>query len=239
MDNSYWISGIHAVQAALNNKERDVLEIIVLEENLNKLLNANKIKISVQNKKFFNKIFKSEDKNFTHQGVAAKIRPLLKKNLENLLQDNNLNTVVFLDQISDPRNIGSIIRNCVAFNIKYLILENNSINLKSNAMHKASSGYIENISIIEVSNINNALIKLKKENFFIYGMDSNAGKELGSVNFVKKKIIILGSEGKGIRKNVSEKCNQLIKIKMNTETESLNVSNASAIILHHIANLSY
>lgn len=239
MDNSYWISGIHAVQAALNNKERDVLEIIVLEENLNKLLNANKIKISVQNKKFFNKIFKSEDKNFTHQGVAAKIRPLLKKNLENLLQDNNLNTVVFLDQINDPRNIGSIIRNCVAFNIKYLILENNSVNLKSNAMHKASSGYIENISIIEVSNINNALIKLKKENFFIYGMDSNGGRELGSVNFVKKKIIILGSEGKGIRKNVSEKCNQLIKIKMNKETESLNVSNASAIILHHIANLSY
>jgi len=239
MDNSYWISGIHAVQAALNNKERDVLEIAVLEENLNKLLNANKIKISIQNKKFFNKIFKSEDKNFTHQGVAAKIRPLLKKNLENLLQDNNLNTVVFLDQINDPRNIGSIIRNCVAFNIKYLILENNSVNLKSNAMHKASSGYIENISIIEVSNINNALIKLKKENFFIYGMDSNAGKELASVNFVKKKIIILGSEGKGIRKNVSEKCNQLIKIKMNKETESLNVSNASAIILHHIANLSY
>jgi len=239
MDNSYWISGIHAVQAALNNKERDVLEIAVLEENLNKLLNANKIKISIQNKKFFNKIFKSEDKNFTHQGVAAKIRPLLKKNLENLLQDNNLNTVVFLDQINDPRNIGSIIRNCVAFNIKYLILENNSVNQKSNAMHKASSGYIENISIIEVSNINNALIKLKKENFFIYGMDSNAGKELASVNFVKKKIIILGSEGKGIRKNVSEKCNQLIKIKMNKETESLNVSNASAIILHHIANLSY
>lgn len=239
MDNSYWISGIHAVQAALNNKERDVLEIVVLEENLNKLLNANKIKISIQNKKFFNKIFKSEDKNFTHQGVAAKIRPLLKKNLENLLQDNNLNTVVFLDQINDPRNIGSIIRNCVAFNIKYLILENNSVNLKSNAMHKASSGYIENISIIEVSNINNSLIKLKKENFFIYGMDSNAGKELASVNFVKKKIIILGSEGKGIRKNVSEKCNQLIKIKMNKETESLNVSNASAIILHHIANLSY
>lgn len=239
MDNSYWISGIHAVQAALNNKERDVLEVVVLEENLNKLLNANKIKISVQNKKFFNKIFKSEDKNFTHQGVAAKIRPLLKKNLENLLQDNNLNTVVFLDQINDPRNIGSIIRNCVAFNIKYLILENNSVNLKSNAMHKASSGYIENISIIEVSNINNALIKLKKENFFIYGMDSNGGRELGSVNFVKKKIIILGSEGKGIRKNVSEKCNQLIKIKMNKETESLNVSNASAIILHHIANLSY
>jgi len=239
MDNSYWISGIHAVQAALNNKERDVLEIAVLEENLNKLLNANKIKISIQNKKFFNKIFKSEDKNFTHQGVAAKIRPLLKKNLENLLQDNNLNTVIFLDQINDPRNIGSIIRNCVAFNIKYLILENNSVNLKSNAMHKASSGYIENISIIEVSNINNALIKLKKENFFIYGMDSNAGKELASVNFVKKKIIILGSEGKGIRKNVSEKCNQLIKIKMNKETESLNVSNASAIILHHIANLSY
>ena len=68
-------------------------------------------------------------------------------------------------------------------------------------------------------------------------MDSNAGKELASVNFVKKKIIILGSEGKGIRKNVSEKCNQLIKIKMNKETESLNVSNASAIILHHIANL--
>jgi len=239
MDNSYWISGIHAVQAALNNKERDVLEIAVLEENLNKLLNANKIKISIQNKKFFNKIFKSEDKNFTHQGVAAKIRPLLKKNLENLLQDNNLNTVVFLDQINDPRNIGSIIRNCVAFNIKYLILENNSVNLKSNAMHKASSGYIENISIIEVSNINNTLIKLKKENFFIYGMDSNGGKELASVNFVKKKIIILGSEGKGIRKNVSEKCNQLIKIKMNKETESLNVSNASAIILHHIANLSY
>ena len=239
MDNSYWISGIHAVQAALNNKERDVLEVVVLEENLNKLLNTNKIKISVQNKKFFNKIFKSEDINFTHQGIAAKIRPLLKKNLENLLQDNNLNTVVFLDQINDPRNIGSIIRNCVAFNIKYLILENNSVNLKSNAMHKASSGYIENISIIEVSNINNALIKLKKENFFIYGMDSNGGRELGSVNFVKKKIIILGSEGKGIRKNVSEKCNQLIKIKMNKETESLNVSNASAIILHHIANLSY
>jgi len=238
MSNSYWISGIHAVQAAIDNKERVVEEIIFQEKNQNKLKTTSKIKISIKNKKFFNKIFQSEEDNLVHQGVAAKIRPLPKKNLENIIKNNNDSTIVILDQINDPRNVGSIIRNCHAFGVKYLILENKSVNIKSNIMHKASSGYIEKISIIEVSNINNSILTLKKENYFVYGMDSNRGMEIFKINFAKKKIIILGSEGKGMRNNVIEKCDNLIRINTNIETESLNVSNASAIVLHHFFNKS-
>ena len=236
MDNSYWISGTHAVKAAIENKNREIIEVIVLDEHKNNIKFLEKINFTIKTKKFFNKIFKSEDKNFIHQGIAAKIKPLPKKNLENLLKENNSDTIVILDHISDPRNVGSIIRNCVAFHIKCIIVENNSVNLKSNSMHKASSGCIEKISIIEVSNINNEITKLKKENFFIYGMDSNQGEEINSIKFTSKKAIILGSEGKGLRKNVSEKCDQLIRIKTSLEIESLNVSNASAIILNHFAN---
>ena len=236
MDNSYWISGIHSVQAALDNQNRIVEELILLKDNENKLINLRKIKIKIGDNKFFNKILKLENDFSLHQGVAARIKPLPKKTIKDVLLQKNVGTILILDQINDPRNIGAIIRNCIAFNVEFLILENNSTNLKSNAMHRASSGYVEKISFIEVSNINNTLLQLQKENFYIYGMDSNKGVQIDLINFNVKKAIILGSEGKGMRNNVREKCDQLIKIKTSKEIYSLNVSNASAIILNHLWN---
>tara|TARA_B110000503_G_C7122146_1_gene402975 strand:- start:1021 stop:1740 length:720 start_codon:yes stop_codon:yes gene_type:complete len=236
MDNSYWVSGIHSVQAALDNQNRIIEELVLLKDSENKLIISRKIKIEIRDNKFFNKIFKLENDFSLHQGVAARIKPFPKKTIKDILLQKKESTILILDQINDPRNIGAIIRNCIAFNVKFLILENNSTNLKSNAMHRASSGYIEKISFIEVSNINNALLELQKENFYIYGMDSNKGTQIDLVNFNVKKAIVLGSEGKGMRNNVREKCDQLIKIKTTQEMESLNVSNASAIILNHLWN---
>ena len=236
---SYWIYGLHVVQAALNNQKRVVEELVFLEKintNLNIPINT---KVIIKNKKFFNSIINKDENSSGHQGIAAKIKPLEKINLKDIVKNDNLNTILALDQICDPRNIGSIIRSCIAFNVNHLIIESGSTNFRTNTIHKASSGYIEKISIIEVSNINNAILELQKKNFFIYGMDSHSGKELNKIDVLKKKLILLGSEAKGLRKNVTSKCDQLIKIKTTKESESLNVANATTVMLYEIYNQSF
>ena len=144
------------------------------------------------------------------------------------------NTIVILDGVSDQRNIGSIIRCCVAFGVKTIIAEKKSLNVNSNTIHKASSGYIENIDVVISSNVANNIIALKKKNYYIIGLDSNSGSNLNNFDIPKKHAFIFGSEEKGIRNNLLNKCDFRLKIKMNKTANSLNVSNTVAIVLNKV-----
>jgi 23S rRNA (guanosine2251-2'-O)-methyltransferase len=227
----FWIGGKHTVIEVIKNSKRIIYEIVVLDEDKKKIVQAyglhNKIKIN--NIKFFKNIF-TED--VAHQGFAAKIDALTNNNITQELKNNSLeNNIVVLDEITDPRNVGSIIRTCAAFNIKSLIIKKRSFNNKSASMYKAASGCVEKVKIYEVSNLSTILKQLKENNYFVTGLDSNSKNYIdNNTKFFLKNIFIFGSEEYGIRHLTKEHCDQLLKIKIG-EVESLNVSNSVSSFL--------
>lgn len=234
MSHYYWIGGIHSVLAAINNKKRTIKEIWVNNEDKIKKLKIDHLfkKIKLKKNNEISNLFKSSN-NEIHQGIAANISTIQYRSFNEILSEEQ-NTIVILDGVSDQRNIGSIIRCCVAFGVKTIIAEKKSLNVNSNTIHKASSGYIENIDIVISSNVTNNIITLKKKNYYIVGLDSNSGSNLNNFDIPKKHALIFGSEEKGIRNNLLNKCDFRLKIKMNKTANSLNVSNTVAIVLNKV-----
>ena len=223
---SFWIGGRHAVEAALNNKNREIVRVVSLQEIK---VASKRIEIQIENKKFFNKIFM--DKDLAHQGIAALIKPLKEHSLEEEIKNNNLKNLIALDGITDTRNVGSIIRNAVAFNIDGIIVNKKEINQDSQAMYKAASGAMENIKIFPVSNITNYIKLLKKNDFWVIGFDSNAKRNFEKFKWFKKNLLIFGSENKGIGKNLLSNCDEVLKINISNKIDSLNVSCATSAVL--------
>lgn len=231
---SFWIGGKHAVLSAINNPKRKINKLIITQENQKdfdtKSLNK-KIIVEIKDKKEIDKIFISE--NIVHQGVAAEIESIpaieLKEYLKN--KNNSKNTLVVLDDITDQRNIGSIIRSCSAFNIDAVVLLEKNYNPKNKMMYKSASGAMELVNILPVSNITNALVVLKKNNYWIYGLDGHAKENIEDQKWTNQNAFVFGSEGEGLRRLVKENCDHLVKIKINKEIESLNVSNAVSVTL--------
>ena len=223
---NFWIGGRHAVEAALNNKNREIVRVVSLQEIK---VASKRIEIQIENKKFFNKIFM--DKDLAHQGIAALIKPLKEHSLEEEIKNNNLKNLIALDGITDTRNVGSIIRNAVAFNIDGIIVNKKEINQDSQAMYKAASGAMENIKIFPVSNITNYIKLLKKNDFWVIGFDSNAKRNFEKFKWFKKNLLIFGSENKGIGKNLLSNCDEVLKINISNKINSLNVSCATSAVL--------
>lgn len=223
---SFWIGGRHAVEAALNNKNREIVRVVSLQEIK---VASKRIEIQIENKKFFNKIFMNKD--LAHQGIAALIKPLKEHSLEEEIKNNNLKNLIALDGITDTRNVGSIIRNAVAFNIDGIIVNKKEINQDSQAMYKAASGAMENIKIFPVSNITNYIKLLKKNDFWVIGFDSNAKRNFEKFKWFKKNLLIFGSENKGIGKNLLSNCDEVLKINISKKIDSLNVSCATSAVL--------
>ena len=231
---SFWIGGKHAVLSAIKNPKRKINKLLVTQDN-EKDFNAKnfnkKILIEVKDKKEIDKIFITE--NIVHQGVAAEIENIETIELKEYLKNKNdtRNTLVVLDDITDQRNIGSIIRSCSAFNIDAVILLEKNYNPKSKMMYKSASGAMELLNVIPVSNITNALELLKKNNYWIYGLDGYAKESIEEQKWTTHNAFVFGSEGEGLRRLVKENCDHLIKIQINKDMESLNVSNAVSVTL--------
>ena len=231
---AFWIGGKHAVLSAIKNLKRKINKLIITEENQKDFNPKNfnkKILIETKDKKEIDKIFISE--NIVHQGVAAEIESIPTVELKEYLKSksNSKNTLVVLDDITDQRNIGSIIRSCSAFNIDAVILLEKNYNPKNKMMYKSASGAMELVNIIPVSNITNALEVLKKNNYWVYGLDGNAKENIEDQKWSNQNVFVFGSEGDGLRRLVKENCDHLIKIQINKEIESLNVSNAVSTTL--------
>jgi len=225
--NEYWIGGIHCVNAAFKNKNRKIYEIIFLDPKRIKNFSNTNIILNKKDANFFYKIF---DKNFAHQGIAARVSKLPSYDLDNELKKNFINKFIILNQITDPRNLGSIIRSALAFGYGNIIIDKRIYNEKSYTLIKASSGAVESVKIFQSSNIKNEIKKLKENNFWIYGLDSNAITDIAKVKLEKKVGFVFGSEEKGIEHNIKKNCDYLIKINI-SNIDSLNVSNAVSATL--------
>ena len=143
-------------------------------------------------------------------------------------------TLVTLEEVTDPRNIGSIIRCAASFNIEGIIVKERSFPSESKLLYKSASGSVEHINIFEVANINTTLRYLKKNNFWICGFDKSGDKNFTKHDWRGNNVLLFGSEGYGLKYQTLKNSDFLLKIQINSKIESLNISNSAAIVFHYI-----
>ena len=236
---SFFIVGKHAVIEALKNPKRKVLRVFLTEESKKNIHRENQRKNLLQDVKIHFKTKKELD-NYTtreqlmHQGYVAEIEHLEKLALKDFIKNKNNLTFACLDEVTDPRNIGSLIRSAASFNIHGLIVKERQFPNESKLMYKSASGCIEHVNIFEVSNINSTLKNLRENNFWIYGFDSNGKKKFTEIKWKGNNVLLFGSEGFGMRQHTKKYADFLVRIDINKNIESLNVSNSAAIVFHHL-----
>ena len=140
-----------------------------------------------------------------------------------------------MDEVTDPRNIGSLIRSAASFNIDGIIVKERHFPSESKLMYKSASGCIEHINIFQVSNINSTLKFLREKNFWVYGFNANSGKDFTDIKWEGNNILLFGSEGYGMKKHTEKYTDFFVEININKNIESLNISNSAAIVFHHIS----
>jgi 23S rRNA (guanosine2251-2'-O)-methyltransferase len=237
---SFFIVGKHAVIEALKNPKRKVLRLFLTEESKKNIHRYSPKKNLLEDVKVHFKTKKELDKysikeNLLHQGYVAEVEPLENVILKEFIKNKTSNTFICLDNVTDPRNIGSIIRSAVSFNIDGLIVKDRHFPKYSKLMYKAASGAIEYLNIFEVSNINSTLKNLRDKNFWIYGFDGKGKKNFTDIKWDGNKILLFGSEGYGIHQHTSKYTDFLVRIDINDKIESLNISNSAAIVFHHLS----
>jgi len=238
---TFLIAGKHAVEEALKNKHRNVLKIFLTEDSKKKLNKNNQNLNLLKNIKIIYKSMKELDRlcskdQISHQGLIAEIEHIENKNLKdfiNLNEDKNL-TLVALEDVTDPRNIGSIVRSAASFNIDGLIVKERSFPSESKLLYKSASGCMEHIEIFEVSNLNTSLKFLKSKNFWVCAFDKSGDKDFIEHDWKGNNVLLFGSEGYGLKYQTLKNSDFLLKININQNVESLNISNSASVVFHYI-----
>ena len=235
------ISGKHSTLSALKNKNRHLFYLITTAENkLNWETKVKEIGLSIEIV-----IRKKEQldviNNYKpHQNIILITQALERISLDEFLEKKHDKSerflrLIILDQVTDPQNVGAIIRSAHAFKMDGIALSQRNSPQETAAMSKASSGAIEMLDIIDLSNMSREIIKLQKSNFTVYGLANGGDYNISDLQDETGNIaIILGSEGAGLRRLTKEKVDRLITIPISDESESLNVSNAAAIAMFQL-----
>ena len=238
-NSSFFIVGKHAVIEALKNPKRKVLRLFLTEESKKTIHRNSPRKNLLKDQKIYFKTKKELDKyskndGIQHQGFVAEVEHLEKVELKSFIKNKLNSTLVCLDEITDPRNIGSITRSAASFNIDGIVIKQRLYPSESKLMYKSASGAVEAIQIFDVANINTTLKYLRENNFWVYGFDSNSEKDFTKIEWEGNKVLLFGSEGYGIKMHTKKYTDFLVKINIDKKIESLNVSNSAAIAFHYI-----
>ena len=239
---TFLIVGKHAVLEALKNPSRKIERIFLTEDAKKKLNRENQPLNLLKSLNVFYKSRKELDNlcgsdETAHQGLIAEVEHLEEVTLKEFLfekKSKNINLIA-LEEVTDPRNIGSIIRSAVAFNIDGLIVKERSFPSKSKLLYKSASGGTEHMKIFKVSNLNTALKYLKTKDFWISAFDVSASKDFTKNNWKGKNVLLFGSEGFGIKAKTLENSDFRFKVNINKNIESLNISNTVSVVCHHIS----
>ena len=240
---TFLIVGKHAVLEALKNPNRKI-ERVFLTEDAKKNLNRDNqsfnlfksISVFYKSRKELDNLCGKDET--AHQGLIAEVEHLEDINLKDFVkskENENINLIA-LEEVTDPRNIGSIIRSAVAFNIDGLIVKERSFPSKSKLLYKSASGGTEYLKIFKVSNLNTALKYLKTKNFWISAFDISSTKDFTKNNWKGKNVLLFGSEGYGLKEKTLNNADFKFKVKMKSNMESLNISNTVSVVCHHIFN---
>jgi len=221
--------GWHTVIAALRNPARRIHRLLVTE-NAARRLAAEKTPLSVEPELVRpDEIARRLPPDAVHQGLYAEAEPLPSPDFETL-EPRGL--VLVLDQITDPHNVGAILRTAAAFAVGAVITTARHSPEATGALAKAASGALELVPMVLVQNLARALSALKQRGFLLVGLDSNADQDLAQIALRTPLALVLGAEGKGLRQLTRASCDHLARLALPGEIKSLNVSNAAALALY-------
>jgi 23S rRNA (guanosine2251-2'-O)-methyltransferase len=224
-----WIYGVHAVAAALANPERKVLRLLATENARRRLElgRAPAIAIEPATPKELDRLLGEEA---VHQGIAVEVEPLASPGLDALAADARL--LLFLDQVTDPHNVGAILRTAAAMAADAVIVTARHSPAETGVLAKSASGALDLIPLIVVPNLARALETVGDAGFERIGLDSDAPELLEDVFSADRLALVVGAEGKGLRQRTRLTCNRLARLDLPGELRSLNVSNAAALALY-------
>lgn len=231
----YYLYGLHTVREALNNPYRKKLALYSTLNALKRLEVDVEAIFSLQGGsfEFVEKSPRDLDKmvgsDAVHQGVVLEAEPLEAKPIEAL---SKCNLLLLLDQVTDPHNVGAIMRSAVAMNAGALITTSRYSPVESGVLAKSASGALDLIDHIEVRNLAETLDLLKNQGFFVVGLDSEEAIQFETLPPQDRIALVLGAEGKGLRQKTRQCVDQLCKLDMPGSIKSLNVSNAAALALY-------
>ena len=226
-----YLYGKHVVKLALQNPRRQIKEIFATKETLAQVNIPKTLNIHPADKKFLETLV---GQGAVHQGIVAKCEPLPPVDLQNFMSSikkSEKALILILDQVTDPHNVGAIMRSAVAFNAAAVIVPEAGAPNESGTLAKSASGATELIPLIRVSNLAHTMDLLKKAEFWCVGLDGYAKDYITDHKLPKKCVLILGAED-GMRRLTMEKCDMVVKLPINPAIESLNVSNAAAVAMY-------
>ncbi|MGA7259488.1 MAG: 23S rRNA (guanosine(2251)-2'-O)-methyltransferase RlmB [Stellaceae bacterium] len=244
-----WVYGRHTVAAALANPERRWRRLVVLAGHENEATalvagaraarrsypgDRGGAAVSVLDPSGFAAIL---SRDAVHQGLALEVEPLPEPSLEDVLRTGPASgpcIIVVLDQVSDPQNIGAVLRSAAAFGALAVLTPTHGAPPATGALAKAASGALESVPLVRVVNLARALDRLKGAGFWICGLDETAPQSLAQIDAGERVAIVLGSEGGGMRRLVRERCDFLARVPTRPAQPTLNVAIAAAVALYEL-----
>ena len=223
-----YLYGLHTVRAALDNPRRVKRELLATPNALARLAETGgtgSVKLIETTPKELDRLLGGEA---VHQGLALEVDPVNRFGLDDI---ENLRLVVVLDQVTDPHNVGAILRTACAFGADAVLTTARYAPRETGVMAKAASGALDLLPLIEVRNLGDSLEALKARGLKVLGFDSEAPAPLAVRSDGGPLAVVLGAEGKGLRQRTRELCDELVRLEMPGPIKSLNVSNAAAIAL--------
>jgi len=223
------IFGLHAVEAALANPDRPVLRLLATENaahRLAPLIAKRKLTPEAATPKDLDRLLGSDT---VHQGVALEAGPLEPIGLDDV--DPN-GTLLVLDQVTDPHNVGAALRSAAAFGASGLVLTERHSPPLTGVLAKSASGALDLVPIVLVKNLSQALTELGERGVLRIGFAEDAEEAIETTPLTRPLALVLGAEGKGLRHLTREKCDRICRISTASALASLNVSNAAAIAMH-------
>ena len=238
MSKLIYIYGFHSIESLLETNPESILKVMIQtnrnDKRANDIVNAlksEKIAFSNTDKNDLDRIAKGEN----HQGVISEVilPPLLNEELlyKSISSNNSKPLILILDSIQDPRNLGACLRSANAAGVDYVVINKDGSAPINAIVHKTSAGAINSLKIFHVTNLSRTIQEIQKRGIWVIGLDSNSESTIYNVNLTDATAIVMGSEGKGIRRLIKERCDQIVAIPMSGNIESLNVSVATGISL--------
>lgn len=227
--------GTHAVREAWLNPERKIRGLYITEQSLKSfedIIDRRKTPPSMIDKKDLDKLLPP---GAVHQGIALHSEPLPEVFIQDLIirtKDKENALLVILDQVTDPHNVGAIMRSACVFGADGLIMQRKHSPELTGVLAKTACGGVEHVPAAYEINIADTIDKLKDNSFFVLGLDERGEQNIGDIRKGGKMAIVLGAEGKGLRPKVAEHCDQLVQLPTEGAIASLNVSNAAAVALY-------
>jgi 23S rRNA (guanosine2251-2'-O)-methyltransferase len=229
--------GAHPVREALKSRKRNVLQLYITGkrgsrqiEEVIRLAKTRNVKIESMDMRTMDKMSGGAN----HQGVIARAEPMRAMRLSNAIyeaRDNKKELWLAFDEITDPQNLGSMLRSAACLGFSAVLLPKRRSAGITPAVHKVASGAFETVKIVEVSNLTSTLLDLKEEGFWIYGADMG-GKSIARTDYAYPAVLVIGSEGSGLREKTKEHCDEIISVPQQGGVGSLNAAVAAAIIMY-------